>query len=280
MSPPTCPIASRAHQLAVLSLLALLVAASSPTQVLASELEGFTEPHRTIQVASDESGIVDQVLAEEGDRVDAGQPLVQLNCDVHLALLAIADQSMKATGRRDAAAADLDLRRERLAKLEELRVAGHARQEEVDRARGELAIAEANLRATDEELATKRLEHERIRAQVARRTVRAPVSGVVTRLHKQRGEFVAPNNPEILTLVELDLVVATFTAPSQVAARLRNGQSIQVHFPATGRQTSAEIVHVSPVTDAESGTVRVKARIANTQGDIRCGERCTAKFPD
>ena len=103
-------------------VLGVILAAAAPASAL--ELEGFTEPYRSIEVAADETGTIEEVFVREGQTVAAGQPLVRLNSKVHLALLAIADQNMRATGRLDAAKADLQMRRERLGKLRSLRVEG------------------------------------------------------------------------------------------------------------------------------------------------------------
>ena len=171
--------------------LALLIAVSLAAPAGAFEFDGFTEPYRTISVASDETGIIAELLVREGEAVQSGQALARLNSDVHLSSLAIAEQSMQAQGRLDAASAELQLRKHRQEKLESLRNDGHARQEEVDRARAETAVAEANVRSAREDLQIKKLEHQRIKAQLKRRTIRSPIAGVVTTLHKQQGEFVA-----------------------------------------------------------------------------------------
>ncbi len=244
------------------------------------ELEGYTEPYRSINVAADETGIIDEVLVREGQQVQSGQPLARLNSDVHRALLAIAKQNMPATGRLDAARADLPMRQERLGKLQSLRVEGHARQEEVDRARSEVAVAEANVRTAQEDLVTRRLEYDKIKTQIARRTVRAPIAGVVTTLHKDQGEFVAPNNPDVLTLVQLDPLLANFTVTSPQAGKLRVDQKLEVRFLASGRKTTGTIEFIAPVTDAESGRVRVKVRIENPDGRLRSGERCQIRVEE
>lgn len=242
------------------------------------ELEGFTEPLRTINVAAEESGIIDSVLVREGERVTSGQPLVRLNSDVHLALLAIAEQNMNATGRLNAAQAELSLRRERFSKLEALRIDGHAREEEVRRAEGDVAIAESNVRAVQEELLTRKLEHEKLKIQYERRTIHAPCSGVVTTLHKQPGEFVAPNKPELLVLVELDFLLANFTMLTTQAQTLQVGSKLPVSFPNSSATASGTVEFIAPVTDAESGTVRVKVRIPNPDNRFRCGERCKIRL--
>ncbi|QDU99022.1 efflux RND transporter periplasmic adaptor subunit [Lignipirellula cremea] len=245
---------------------------------LAVELEGFVEPYRTISVASDETGVIQEVFVREGQRVEAGQPLARLNSDVHQALLAIAEQSMLAEGRIDAARADVEMRRRRLEKLRSLRLEGHARQEEVDRTAGEVAVGEANLRSALEDQLNKRLEYEKINAQITRRTVKAPIAGAIIRLHKVAGEFVAPNSPDVLTLVQLDMLLANFTLMSPDSAKLQVNQTVPVRFLPGGVEATGVVEFVSPVTDAESGTVLVKIRIDNAQGKFRSGERCSIRI--
>ena len=54
----------------------LMVAGSSAARsAIAYELEGFTEPYRTINVAADETGTLAEVFVREGHSVKAGQPL-------------------------------------------------------------------------------------------------------------------------------------------------------------------------------------------------------------
>ncbi|MFO0817274.1 MAG: efflux RND transporter periplasmic adaptor subunit [Pirellulales bacterium] len=243
------------------------------------DLEGFTEPYRTINLAFEDMGTVEEVIVREGDRVKAGQTIARLNSTVHQALLAIAEQNMKSEGRLDAALADLKLRKERLQKLEPLREQGHARQEEVDRAMLEVAVAEANLRTAREELISKRLECDKIKAQIACRSVRASVDGVVTKVHKQMGEFVAPNSPDVVTIVQLDKLYATFTVSTSQAARLKSGEIFPVEFD-SGDEASAVVEFVSPVTNAESGTVLVKLRIDNAEGRTRSGDRCRLRLAE
>jgi RND family efflux transporter MFP subunit len=248
-----------------------------PGSAVALELEGFTEPFRTIRVAADESGTVEDVFVREGQTVEADQPLARLNSDVHEALLAIAEQNAQAGGRLDAASADLQLKQNRLQKLRPLRLEGHARQEEVDRAAADVAVAEANVRTAQEELVTRHLEYEKIKTQIARRTVRSPVPGVVTTLHKEVGEFVAPNNPDLLTLVQVDRLLANFTLMGPQAEKLQLDQEITIEF-SSGSRTTGVVEFISPVTNAESGTVLVKLRIDNSAGGFRSGQRCKIRI--
>lgn len=258
---------------------AALISVAIGSGAQAFDLEGFTEPYRTIRVAADETGTIAEVFVKEGERVNEGVPLARLNSEIHEAMLAIAEQNMNAKGRLEAALADMKLRQVRLEKLNDLRRDGHARQEEVDRAASEYTVAEANVRTAQEEQVTRRLEYERAKAQIDRRTIHAPISGVIIATHKDVGEFLAPNDPDLLTLVQIDALLANFTLTSFQAESLSVGQELTVWF---GPELSAPgvVEFISPVTNAESGTVLVKLRIENPDGMFRSGARCRIRLEE
>ena len=106
------------------------------------------------------------------------------------------------------------------------------------------------------------------------RTIRSPIDGVVTQLHRRIGEFVAPNNPDMMTVVELDPLLANFSALGPEAMRLRVGQKVKVYFPSYDQAVNGIVDFIAPVTDAESGTVPFKVRIDNPDGKFRSGEQC------
>ncbi|MCU0960085.1 MAG: efflux RND transporter periplasmic adaptor subunit [Pirellulaceae bacterium] len=244
----------------------------------AAEYDGFTEPYRKVNVASVETGTIKSLEVREGARVEKGQVVARLDDDVYVALVAIADESMRAQGALKSAEAELNMRRERWEKLTVLRNQGHARQEEVERAYADVEIAEARVLSARELMEVKRLEYEKAKIQLARRAIVAPLSGVVSAVRKDEGEFVAPNDPYVAEIVMLDPLLATFSIPSREAAALEPGAAVQVFLDDAARFVAGEVDTVAPVTDAESGTVRVKIRITNLQGQFRCGERCTLQL--
>jgi RND family efflux transporter MFP subunit len=243
-------------------------------------VEGFTEPWQEVAVASPETGIIIKIAVQEGDRVEAGQTLVELDRDVHEATLRIAAQAKDACGALDFARAEVELKKTRLAKLKALRDEGHARQEEVERTAADLAMAEARLRSAQEDHLIRELEHGRALVQLERRKVRAPIDGVVSQVIKELGEFVAPNDPHILTLVQLDPLEATFPVPGEDATELRDGQRVRLRFFAPEQIVEGVIEVVSPLNDAESGTTRIRVRVPNPEGALRSGQRCALLLPD
>jgi len=252
------------------------VAAPAP----ANEIDGFTEPYRSVDVAATEIGIVAELNVREGDTVRKGQVLATLDNELQKALLAIAQKGVESRGQLESAQAELTLRQHRLEKLEALLTKGHARNDEVERARADVAVAKAHVLSAEEEQAIRKLEHQKIAVQLQRRNVVAPIDGVVTVIHKEEGEYVAPNDPCVLSIVQLDKLRATFSVPSVYAGKLEIGNRAPLRLAADTTSVDGIIEYVAPVTDAESGTVRVKFCVENPGRKYRSGQRCLLKLPD
>lgn len=257
--------------------LALLLIGFLPQPTGAETVQGFTEPYQVIRVAAAETGILVNVHVAEGDTVQEGQPLAELDSEVYRSMLKIAEITMEARGRLDSAMAELELRKRRYEKLQQLQARGLANPEEVLRAKTDLAIAEGTVTSVREDLQAKKYEHERIEQQLSRRTVHSPLSGVVTKLLKRRGEFVSPNDPVVVEIVQLDPLAATFMVTRRQAERLLARKSINVSLIESRTTAVGEVEFVSPTTDAESGMVRVRIRLANDAGRLHSGERCVVE---
>lgn len=244
-------------------------------------VDGYTEPYRTFDVAAPEPGILVDILVKEGETVERGQVVAMLDIDVLEAELAIADRAARSFGSLNSARAEHRLRNERFEQLSELHVKGVARKEEVDRAAADLEIAKAQLASAQDQLAIRKLEHAKIKAQIARRIIRAPDDGVVSAIFKDEGEQVSTTDPHVLTIVQLDPLSAVFSLQTGQAHRLRIGQGVVVNpleLRPNGEISNASVTgtveFVAPVTQAESGTVLVKVRLSNDEGSYRSGERC------
>jgi multidrug efflux pump subunit AcrA (membrane-fusion protein) len=137
-----------------------------------------------------------------------------------------------------------------------------------------LAVSEANILAAMEQRAADSLEAERITAMIERRSMRSPFDGVVTRIYHEEKESVGNTSP-VLTIMQLDKLRVVFTIPTSQVSRLKVNQSVPLMFPNSGQKAAGKIEFISPVSEAESDTVRVKVLIDNSQGKYRCGVRCT-----
>lgn len=212
-----------------------------------SQIYGYTEPVRQIELAVAESGVLRELHVKEGDLVKADKVLARLDCRVLQADLEIAKEQ-------------LGVRRNRFDKLKELREKGISSKDEFTR-------AEANLKI--EEFRVQRME-----AMIERHTLRSPVDGVVSLIKRDIGESVTVGNPHVLTVVKLDRLRVNLFVPFEHASKYKKDQKVDLWLYGSKRKVPGTVEFVSPVTDAASNTVRVKFLLDNKQLLLKSGERC------
>jgi len=167
-----------------------------------------------------------------------------------------------------------------LEKFQRLRTAGHASQNELERAETNYEVAEAKVRMAEEEHRINSLEVRKLETHIQKRSIRCPADGVVTEVHREAGEATLASDPTVLTIVQLDSLRARFPVSVSQAAHFHVGDEVVVAFPDRQKLASAEVQMIAPTTDAESGTVLVTLAIDNSKGLYRSGMRCILEVPD
>jgi RND family efflux transporter MFP subunit len=206
--------------------------------------------------------------------VQKGEPVVRLDSRVHKLQLEIAEHLASAKS-QIVAAEESFLKRQAIAtKLIELESNGHASNSEIIRAEMELSIAKAKLLSAQEEFAVRQIERRRAQVQLDRRTIVAPFSGVVAKIHSREGEFLSPLRPEVVTLVQMDRLLANFAVPSSQVSSFEIGKefSIELH---DGQRVLGKVHSIGVETNAQSGTIEIKFVIENPRFRYRSGEICT-----
>jgi RND family efflux transporter MFP subunit len=237
-------------------------------------IEGFADPIRRIDLAAAEPGILVKLFVKEGEPIKAGQTLARLDREVHEISVKIAKRAKEQRGRVNAARAERDQRAERLERLRTIEPKRFASADEIARAETELSIAEANLLAAEEQLAIDALEFDKAKAMLDRREIRSPIDGVVVKLHREEREFVNVINPTVVTVVQLHPLQVIFPVPTTEALKLTRDQQVAIRMPELKQEAVGRVEMISPITEAESGTVRVKVLIDNADGRYRAGLRC------
>lgn len=271
---------SRSREIPRLSLWILIVAAVflvDDNPLRAADVDGFTEPYRTINVSAAEQGIITEIFVKEGDSVRQGQLLAMLDVDVLEAAKEIAKANKESLGRIKSATAAVKLKKERFQKIQELQAAGHAHPEEALRAETELDIAEAELLAAREDQNIKDLEYSRIETQIERRKIISPIDGFVTKIQKEVSEYVAATDPVVLTIVQCDRLKIVFPIPAPEAQHYTIGKKVTITFSEDVEPAEGIVEFISHVTDPESGTVRMKVVLDNSQEHYRSGMACILK---
>ena len=247
--------------------------ASAQSSIFDSEIKSFTEPFRSVDVASTEVGIVKSILIEEGDTVVAGQTGITLNDAVYRASMNLAKANSQSRGSLNTAIATQKIQRSRFDKLTNLQTRRHASASEVEQAKLQLEKANGQVEAAQDEIQIKELEQAKIERQLQQRAVVAPIDGVVVEIRKEIGEFVSPSDPVVFRVVQLSTLKVGFWVPLEKAKGLAAGQSVNLSI--NRRRTKGKIKFVSPVSDPQSGSSRVKVLIDNHDGKWSAGQSCT-----
>lgn len=238
------------------------------------QVEGFTEPFRSIDLSSDEAGAIFELKVDEGFDVQKGDVIAQLDDRVQQVQLDIAKEMANATSQLDAARKTLEKRNAISQRLRTMQASGHASESELIRSDMELSIAEAKYNAAREDAAVRAMEKQRAEIQLLRRSIVAPIDGVVSKVHRREGEYLSPLRPEVVTIIQVDRLLATFNIPASQANEFRVGKEFELNFE-SGQSVVAKVHSVSVNTDAQSQTVEIKLVFKNPGRAFRAGEICT-----
>ena len=198
---------------------------------------------RGVVVSSDLPGIVEKIAFESGKFVRDGDLLVQLDTRQEQAQLA-------------AARAQNDLAKVSLDRLTGLRQKGIAAQAEWDNADAVRKQAEARI--------------GEIQATIARKTIRAPFSGVLGIRQVNLGQYLQSGSP-IVPLQALDPIYVNFSVPQQEAALMATGNTVRVTAEGAKREATGRVTATDSLIDTATRNVQIQATFANPDGWLKPG---------
>jgi len=220
--------------------------AAVATGVISDHIEysATVEAEETIDVYSQASGLVREVLSEEGDKVEAGQVLLRLVDDD----LKLAEQ--------DAHVAYLKLTSQ-FERKKEMYSRKLLSKEEYERQRFDVEQV--------------RIRWERAKLAVEHTAVRSPTDGVVAERKVKLGDRIGVAN-KLYMLVDMGSLIARVHVPG------RDMRNITVKQPAVvttdflpGEEFAGHVLRISPVVDPSNGTFKVTLELASGRGKLRPG---------
>ena len=194
---------------------------------------------RALDVVTRTGGEVADVLVEEGDAVREGQLMAQLDpSDARLALA-------------EAQAHYDNIQRE------------HSRSAELAKHGG---VTDQELENQRYQIELRTIALERSRQQLADTEIRSPITGIVGERSVEAGATISANT-RLFHVLDPDPLLAVIHIPDAGRQSLRAGQGVQIQA-AGGVQATGVIDRISPVVDAESGTVKVTVELDGAGTDI------------
>jgi membrane fusion protein (multidrug efflux system) len=272
-----CEQAAPAVQTAATPIPEVIVAvADKRAAPLSLSYTAQTVGSREVEVRARVSGILLKRLYQEGSTVQQGQVLFEIDAAPFEAVVA-EDRATLAV----AQAGQLQARRNRDRVLP-LVEKGLASAKERDDALSGLEVADAQVQAAAANLRTAELN-------LSYTKVRAPIAGIASREARSEGSLItAGSDSSLLTrIVQLQPLYVEFAAPEQEAAAIRaawshrKGQALPVQITvAADAPLDAELSFIDNTVDTTSGTVRMRAVLANRERALWPGQYVRAEFAD
>src|SRR3982074_1665178 len=221
---------------------------------LLTAVGGLAAVHQ-VDVTSDVSGRITDIMFTPGATVKAGSPLVQL--------FDAPDQADLANFKAQETVAQLSLDR-----AKQLASRQFGPQATVDSAQAAYDQAQAGIAKTQ--------------AIISQKLVRAPFVGELGVRHVEVGQFLTAGT-QIGSLPDLSAVYANFTRREKESATLKVGQTVRVVVDAyPGRKFEGKITTIEPQINTDTRNIRVQATIDNPDRVLKPGmfATTTVVLPD
>ncbi|MCC5880185.1 MAG: efflux RND transporter periplasmic adaptor subunit [Idiomarina sp.] len=196
------------------------------------------------------SGIVEDILVEEGDYVERGQILAEIDKERF-------EQAMHQV------AAELRGVEQELRRMQEMANRQMASADAVERLQANRDTLKARYRLAE--------------IDVEAATLRAPISGVIAQRYVKTGNLVQQHERQgLFHIVDLSSLQATLHIPERDITQVIPGQAVELEF--AQQQIQATVTRVSPAVDRVAGTFRVTVEIENPEGRLRAGMFARARL--
>jgi membrane fusion protein (multidrug efflux system) len=196
-------------------------------------------------------GVVEEILFQSGDEVQAGQILLRLRAEDEIAKL----QSLEATAQLAQITYDRDVKQLKAQAISQAVVDND----------------EANLRNAKAQVAQQK-------AIVDKKTLRAPFTGKLGLRQVDLGQFLSAGTV-IATLQSLDPIFVDFLLPQQAVAQLAVGAKVEAKIDAfPGRMFTGKITAINPKVETASRNIQVRATLPNADQKLLPGMFATVQL--
>jgi RND family efflux transporter MFP subunit len=229
-----------------------------------SEFVGTIRSLRSTTIQPQVEGIVRRIFVRSGDRVRAGQPLVQIDPEKQQASVTTFESE------RAAREADVAFAKQQLDRMQQLVEAGAVSRAELEQAETAYKTAQAQLNAIQSQIRESQVELQYYR-------VTAPTSGIVGDIPIREGDRVT-SATEITTVDGGEGLEVYVNVPLEHATSLRTGLPVELLDPNGQVLAKNAITFVAPRADDAMQSVLVKATLRDRPPTLRVMQYVRARI--
>jgi RND family efflux transporter MFP subunit len=217
---------------------------------------GYVTAINTVDIRPQVQNIVREVHVQEGQDVRAGQLLISLDQRTELSGI---DRALAQVARDRADLADAEAT---LSRNQELLAKKFIAQAVIDTARSKVEALRGTLAADQAAVKSSRIALDNS-------LVRASISGRIGLITVHPGSLAQPTALPMLTISQLDPIAVSFTLPERELSNLRvtypqGNAPVNAQVAGAG-EVSGKLIFIDNAADAQTGTIRMKARFSNAE---------------
>ncbi len=248
------------------------------------------DPGRVAHIRPLARGLIEKAYARLGDRVSAGDPLVEYdNIELGVAI----GEFLGARAELERSLTDLEVKTKILERSRQMLREGAVAQTTFDLRQAEHKDAEAKAaaaRATAERIEEQIHRYGWTDADLAKlpskqghsithSILKAPFPGVITSFHVAGGEVVEPST-ELLTITDLSSLWVLADVFEKDLAYVQPGKAVQVRVASyPGRVFEGRITHVADTIDPKTRTAKARCVVQNGSGLLKLEMFATIEIP-
>lgn len=259
-------------------LAALLLGATLPVHAAGNaELDCLVRPEMYIELSSPVDTTLKKILVNTGDEIKKGQALVQLENSIEIAKVELHKRLAASWSEIENRRVQLEYARRNLKRLQDLYKKNSVSLFEKDKADTEVKLAEIELIRAKEKKNIARLNLEQAEVELALRTIKSPIDGIVVDIYAKAGESVAERT--IMKLAKIDPLRVELIAPTEYFGLIEKDMEVEIYPERpVNKLFKATVSVVDQLIDPASGSFTVRMELPNPGDELVGGVNCIARF--
>ena len=272
-----------------------------------SEFVGNLEAVKIVEVNPEIQGRIKKILVEAGERVEAGQTIMELepgesapNYQAALEGVNVAKDDYQnalkqldiAKAKRNSAKTNYDLVSKYVPRVQKLFEEGGVAQVRLDETLQKAEAAKNDLISAEQDVSTAEVQINQAKTNIRQaqakadaasvstgfKTIKAPIAGVIDNFPVKEGAYVSAGQSVVARITQSDELFLNIQVPSSRANQLKLGLPLDLINPTSKEKLSTgKLTFISPTVDPENQTILARARFKN-EGELRNGQYVQARL--